>query len=137
MLSPWPVTPYRPTSGSAGRPGVSVPSSTTRGAPHRRAIPALPTHRTERAEPLDWIQLGSTAGPDIALPSAVLRAAELRILGSGQRSVTAAGIIAERPSRHPRIHGIRGVGGMGRRIYGPERRRRLSFASVDTLSPGF
>jgi hypothetical protein len=46
----------------------------TWGAPTERAIPALLTHRTERAEPLDWI------------------------MGSGQGSVTAAGIVAELPS---------------------------------------
>jgi hypothetical protein len=38
------------------------------------------------------------AGTEITLPSFVLRAANLRIMGSGQGSVTAAGIIAELPS---------------------------------------
>jgi hypothetical protein len=44
------------------------------------------------------IQIGSMAGTEITLPSFVLRAANLRIMGSGQGSVTAAGIIAELPS---------------------------------------
>jgi NADPH:quinone reductase-like Zn-dependent oxidoreductase len=70
----------------------------TWGAPTQQAIPALLTHRAERAKPLDWIQIGSMAGQEITLPSFVLRAANLRIMGSGQGSLTAAGIIAELPS---------------------------------------
>ena len=38
------------------------------------------------------------AGEDITLPSSVLRAANLRIMGSGQGSLTPAGIVAELPS---------------------------------------
>ncbi|KIF74847.1 quinone oxidoreductase [Streptomyces sp. 150FB] len=77
---------------------VDVVLDYTWGTPTERAIPALLAHRTERATPFDWIQIGSTAGPDIALPSAALRAANLRIMGSGQGSVTAVGIVAELPS---------------------------------------
>lgn len=77
---------------------VDVVIDYTWGAPTERAVPALLTHRAERGAPLDWIQIGSTAGPDITLPSFVLRAANLRIMGSGQGSVTAAGIVAELPS---------------------------------------
>ena len=62
------------------------------------AIRALVTARPERSKPLDWIQIGAMAGAEISLPSAVLRAANLRIMGSGQGSVSAAGIIAELPS---------------------------------------
>jgi len=77
---------------------VDVVIDYTWGAPTERAIPALLSRRTDRSAPLDWIQIGSMAGPDITLPSSVLRAANLRIMGSGQGSVTAAGIIAELPS---------------------------------------
>ncbi|NDZ82406.1 zinc-binding alcohol dehydrogenase family protein [Streptomyces sp. SID10853] len=77
---------------------VDVVIDYTWGAPTERAIPALLTHRAERSAPLDWIQIGSMAGPDITLPSFVLRAANLRIMGSGQGSLTAAGIVAELPS---------------------------------------
>lgn len=77
---------------------VDVVIDYTWGAPTERAIPALLTHRTDRSRPLHWIQIGSTAGPDITLPSFVLRAADLRIMGSGQGSVTTAGIVAELPS---------------------------------------
>jgi NADPH:quinone reductase-like Zn-dependent oxidoreductase len=77
---------------------VDVVIDYTWGAPTAHAMPALLTRRTERSKALDWIQIGSMAGTEITLPSFVLRAANLRIMGSGQGSVTAAGIIAELPS---------------------------------------
>jgi NADPH:quinone reductase-like Zn-dependent oxidoreductase len=67
------------------------------GSVTEQAIPALVEGRTERSKPLRWIQIGSMAGTTIALPSAALRAANLQILGSGQGSLTAAGIVAELP----------------------------------------
>jgi NADPH:quinone reductase-like Zn-dependent oxidoreductase len=76
---------------------VDVVIDYTWGAPTEHAIPAVLTHRADRGAPLDWIQIGATAGPDITLPSFVLRAANLRIMGSGQGSLTAAGILAELP----------------------------------------
>ncbi|BBA95300.1 putative alcohol dehydrogenase [Actinacidiphila reveromycinica] len=77
---------------------VDVVIDYTWGAPTQLAIPALLTRRTDRSAALDWIQIGSTAGADITLPSFVLRAANLRIMGSGQGSLTAAGIVAELPA---------------------------------------
>jgi NADPH:quinone reductase-like Zn-dependent oxidoreductase len=68
------------------------------GTPAERAIRAIVTQRQDRSRPLDWIQIGSVAGPDIALPSATLRAANLRIMGSGQGSVSTAAIVAELPA---------------------------------------
>jgi NADPH:quinone reductase-like Zn-dependent oxidoreductase len=68
------------------------------GAPAEHAIRAIVTRRPDRSRPLDWIQIGSVAGPDIALPSAALRAANLRILGSGQGSVATAAIVDELPA---------------------------------------
>ena len=66
-------------------------------APAERAIRAIITRRRDRSRPLDWIQIGSVAGPDLALPSAALRAANLRVMGSGQGSVSTAAIAAELP----------------------------------------
>jgi NADPH:quinone reductase-like Zn-dependent oxidoreductase len=77
---------------------VDVVLDYTWGNPTERAIPAVLTRRTERSSPLDWIQIGSMAGLDLTLPSFVLRAANLRIMGSGQGSLTAAVIVAELPS---------------------------------------
>jgi NADPH:quinone reductase-like Zn-dependent oxidoreductase len=67
------------------------------GAPAGHAIRAVLTARRDRGRALDWIQIGSVAGPDLALPSAALRAANLRIMGSGQGSVGAEAIVAELP----------------------------------------
>ncbi|MCZ4096909.1 MULTISPECIES: zinc-binding dehydrogenase [Streptomyces] len=68
------------------------------GPAAEHALPALLTARTERSKPLAWIQIGSMAGADITLPSYLLRAANLQIMGSGQGSLTTAGILAELPS---------------------------------------
>ncbi|OIJ66402.1 quinone oxidoreductase family protein [Streptomyces mangrovisoli] len=68
------------------------------GAPAQHTIPALLRARTDRAKPLAWVQIGSVAGPEVTLPSSVLRAAALTVMGSGQGSVTTAGIVAELPS---------------------------------------
>lgn len=68
------------------------------GPAAEHAMPALLTARADRSRPLDWIQIGSMAGADITLPSALLRGANLRIVGSGQGSLTTAGILAELPS---------------------------------------
>jgi NADPH:quinone reductase-like Zn-dependent oxidoreductase len=67
------------------------------GATTERAIPALVKSRTERGKPLWWIEIGSMAGTTITLPSEALRAANLQLLGSGQGSLTTAGIVAELP----------------------------------------
>ncbi|MEV6901723.1 zinc-binding alcohol dehydrogenase family protein [Amycolatopsis sp. NPDC051372] len=77
---------------------VDVVLDYTWGAPAELAMRALVTHRAERSKPLAWVQIGSPAGADVTLPSALLRAANLRIMGSGQGSLTAAGIVAELPS---------------------------------------
>ncbi|WP_329126567.1 quinone oxidoreductase family protein [Streptomyces sp. NBC_01465] len=68
------------------------------GRPTEQAMPALLKARTDRSKALAWIQIGSMAGQDIALPSYLLRAGNLSIMGSGQGSVTTAGILAELPS---------------------------------------
>jgi NADPH:quinone reductase-like Zn-dependent oxidoreductase len=68
------------------------------GAPAEAAIPAIVRRRQDRARALRWVQIGSVAGPDVALPSAALRAANLKVMGSGQGSVTTAGIVAELPA---------------------------------------
>ena len=76
------------------------------GEPAQRAMPAILRARAElpradradRDRPLTWIQIGSVAGPTAAIPSAALRSADFRILGSGQGSVSTAGILAELPA---------------------------------------
>ncbi|MFJ2904242.1 zinc-binding alcohol dehydrogenase family protein [Streptomyces sp. NPDC087212] len=63
-----------------------------------RVMPALLTARADRSRALDWIEIGSMAGQDLTLPSALLRKAGLRVLGSGQGSVATADIVAELPA---------------------------------------
>jgi NADPH:quinone reductase-like Zn-dependent oxidoreductase len=73
------------------------------GRPTQQAMPALLTARTDRAKALTWIQVGSVAGPEITLPSFLLRAANLNLMGSGQGSVTTSAIVAELPSLAEKI----------------------------------
>jgi NADPH:quinone reductase-like Zn-dependent oxidoreductase len=68
------------------------------GRPTQQAMPALLTARTDRCKALSWIQIGSMAGQDITLPSFLLRAGNLTVMGSGQGSVSTAGIVAELPA---------------------------------------
>ncbi|MFT3715892.1 MAG: zinc-binding alcohol dehydrogenase family protein [Gordonia sp. (in: high G+C Gram-positive bacteria)] len=57
------------------------------GEPTARALYAVVPHRTRDEQLLTWIQIGSVAGPESPIPSAALRAVNLRIIGSGQGSV--------------------------------------------------
>lgn len=68
------------------------------GRPAAGAMTAMAKGRGDRAKPLAWIQIGSVAGPALALPSALLRAANFQIMGSGQGSVAAADFLAVLPS---------------------------------------
>jgi NADPH:quinone reductase-like Zn-dependent oxidoreductase len=68
------------------------------GKPAEAAIPAIVRARADRARELRWVQIGAIAGPDVALPSAALRACNLKLMGSGQGSVTTAGIVEELPA---------------------------------------
>jgi NADPH:quinone reductase-like Zn-dependent oxidoreductase len=68
------------------------------GKPAEAAIPAIVSRREDRSRALRWVQIGSVAGPDIALPSVALRAANLKVMGSGQGSVSTRGIVEELPA---------------------------------------
>jgi NADPH:quinone reductase-like Zn-dependent oxidoreductase len=65
------------------------------GAPTAEAMAAVVTHRTDRGQPLNWIEIGSMAGTTATILSAALRAARLQIVGSGQGSVPTRDIVAE------------------------------------------
>ena len=67
------------------------------GEPAAQAMMAILTERRDRSRPIDWVQIGSVAGPTMSLPSAALRSTNLRLLGSGQGSVPVAQIVAELP----------------------------------------
>jgi NADPH:quinone reductase-like Zn-dependent oxidoreductase len=65
--------------------------------PAAHAMVAMLTAREDRSKPLSWIQIGSVAGPTMALPSVALRSTNLRVMGSGQGSVPVPDIVAELP----------------------------------------
>lgn len=67
------------------------------GEPTQQAMSAILHARTDRAHPLTWIQIGSMAARELILPSYLLRAAALTIVGSGQGSVSARDILADLP----------------------------------------
>jgi len=67
------------------------------GKPAADAMVALLTARRDRSRALDWVQIGSVAGPTLELPSAALRSTNLRIMGSGQGSVSTRAIVGELP----------------------------------------
>lgn len=67
------------------------------GEPAARVMTALVQSRVDRSRPLDWVQIGAVTGATAPIPSAALRASQLRIVGSGQGSVGAREILAELP----------------------------------------
>jgi NADPH:quinone reductase-like Zn-dependent oxidoreductase len=68
------------------------------GTPAQHAMMALLTARSDRSRQLNWIQIGSIAGPTIELPSAALRSANIRLQGNGQGAVSTDAYLAELPS---------------------------------------
>jgi NADPH:quinone reductase-like Zn-dependent oxidoreductase len=65
------------------------------GQPTAEALRAIVPARERDDQPLTWVQIGSVAGPDAPIPSAALRAVDLRIVGSGQGSVSPRAIVEE------------------------------------------
>lgn len=68
------------------------------GKPASEAMMALLRARSDRSRELNWIQIGSMAGPTIELPSVALRSANFRIQGNGQGAVSTRAYLAELPS---------------------------------------
>ncbi|MBU2670536.1 zinc-binding alcohol dehydrogenase family protein [Actinoplanes bogorensis] len=68
------------------------------GAPASEAMMAILKARADRSRELNWIQIGSVAGPTIELPSVALRSANFRLQGNGQGAVSARAYLAELPS---------------------------------------
>jgi len=67
------------------------------GEPAAHAMMSLITAREDRSKALNWVQIGSVAGATMALPSVALRSANLRVMGSGQGSVSTRDIVGELP----------------------------------------
>jgi NADPH:quinone reductase-like Zn-dependent oxidoreductase len=68
------------------------------GPPAQRAIMALLTARANRSRAINWVQIGSMAGPTIELPSIALRSANFRLQGVGQGAVSPRDYLAELPA---------------------------------------
>jgi NADPH:quinone reductase-like Zn-dependent oxidoreductase len=68
------------------------------GKPAQHAIMALLSNRSDRSRSLNWIQIGSMAGPTIELPSVALRSANFRLQGNGQGAVSVEAYLGELPS---------------------------------------
>ncbi|MFD6166137.1 zinc-binding alcohol dehydrogenase family protein [Oerskovia sp. NPDC060287] len=64
------------------------------GAPTELALAAVTGARADPAHPLRWVHVGATAGPTITLPAATLRKTNVQVSGSGQGSVSPAGMLA-------------------------------------------
>ena len=63
-----------------------------------RALRAIVPTRADDSQALTWVQIGSMTGLESPIPSAALRACNLRIVGSGQGSVSPRDILAELPA---------------------------------------
>jgi hypothetical protein len=65
--------------------------------PAESAIMPLLEGRDDRTRLISWVEIGAVAGARMSLPSAALRQANIHFLGSGQGSVSAAGILRNLP----------------------------------------
>ncbi len=77
--------------GDAGR-DVDVVLDYLWGEPTSAAMRAIVPNRVDDSQQLTWVQIGSVAGLESSIPSAALRATNLRIVGSGQGSVSTRAI---------------------------------------------
>jgi NADPH:quinone reductase-like Zn-dependent oxidoreductase len=68
------------------------------GRPALESVFAIVKERSDRSRRLTWIQIGAQAGATIELPSALLRQADLCVMGSGQGSIGVAGMLEELPA---------------------------------------
>jgi NADPH:quinone reductase-like Zn-dependent oxidoreductase len=75
------------------------------GQPALDAMVGIIRARSDRSRRLSWIQIGAQAGATVALPSALLRQANLCVMGSGQGSIGAAGMLEELPALAAQISG--------------------------------
>lgn len=82
----------------AGAADVDVVLDYVWGPVAGAAMTDVITARPDRSRPLDWVQIGSVAGPDAPVPGAALRASRLRIVGSGIGSVSAREFTRQLPA---------------------------------------
>ncbi|GAB3262355.1 quinone oxidoreductase family protein [Kineosporia babensis] len=68
------------------------------GDPATEVMAALVAGRADPTRPMAWMNLGEMAGARATLPASALRSRRLRIVGSGQGSLTGATMTAEIPA---------------------------------------
>jgi NADPH:quinone reductase-like Zn-dependent oxidoreductase len=74
--------------------GVNIILDYLWGTPAERLIAAIGGHGSPDGEPrIRYVQIGSVAGPTIALPGATLRSSGLELLGSGLGSISNAALL--------------------------------------------
>lgn len=75
------------------------------GAPAEATFEALSRQETreDAASDTSYVQIGALAGPDAAVPAALLRSRRIRVIGSGMGSVSMATILSEVPEYVRRI----------------------------------
>jgi NADPH:quinone reductase-like Zn-dependent oxidoreductase len=73
------------------------------GTPASAAMTAIVRASSDRSRELNWVQIGAVAGPNIELPSVLLRSANVRLQGNGQGAVSPEVYLAELPSLIERI----------------------------------
>jgi len=95
------------------------------------------TRGAPEAVPIRFIQVGSMSGPELALPSAVLRSSAIELMGSGINSVPAARLFAAIASV---LHATRSAGFQIAAETAPlseiERRWKTQNASRLVFTPG-
>lgn len=67
------------------------------GKPAGDAILTLLRARADRGRAMNWIQIGSVAGPTVQLPSVAFRSANFRLQGNGQGAVSTRAYLEELP----------------------------------------
>lgn len=63
----------------------------------RQVMMGILTQRHNHAQPLDWVEIGSLAGSEMAFPSAALRSTALTVVGSGQGSLALPEMLGQFP----------------------------------------
>ncbi|HBW7922102.1 TPA: zinc-binding alcohol dehydrogenase family protein [Klebsiella pneumoniae] len=62
-----------------------------------RIMETILEQRSDRSQPLDWVHVGSTGGDTAPVPGALLRSANLQLLGSGYGAISGRDILKELP----------------------------------------
>jgi len=68
------------------------------GAPTELAMSSIAEARAVKCDRLEWVQIGASAGRELVLPAALLRATNICLIGSGHGAISVDHIMTEMPS---------------------------------------